>query len=233
VGQILLNMVLVLRNARFALFLLVSSGFWFIYNQVYNVLPLYVSKVVDRNAALDLYTMANPVTIVCFQLLITKLFGRMKPIRSIVLGTVIIGFSMAINLIPLYSAGGLRAIALNWLPIGSLFMILTVVLIAFGELFTSARMYEWIGALAPKGEEGLFLGYANIPIAVGALLSGYFGARIFNDVMCSGAVEVADGLIDLVPGNAALGWGILMLIGFASAFSMWLYNRWLERHPDR
>jgi POT family proton-dependent oligopeptide transporter len=229
VGEILLNMVLVLRNARFALFLLVSSGFWFIYNQVYNVLPLYVKKVVEPNPAMDLYTLANPVTIVCCQLLITKLFGKMKPIRSIVLGTVIIGVSMAINLVPLYSAGGVRALALNWLPLGSIFVILTVMFIAFGELFTSARMYEWIGALAPKGQEGLFLGYANLPIAIGALFSGYFGAVIFNDVMCKGATTRPDGLLDLAPGNAALGWGILMAIGFVSAASMWLYNRWLER----
>jgi dipeptide/tripeptide permease len=231
VGEILLNMVLVLRNVRFALFLVVSSGFWFIYNQVYNVLPLYVKKVVEPNPAMDLYTLANPVTIVCCQLLITRLFGKMKPIRSIVLGTVIIGVSMAINLVPLYSAGGVRALALNWLPLGSIFVILTVTFIAFGELFTSARMYEWIGALAPKGQEGLFLGYANLPIAIGALFSGYFGAVIFNDVMCKGATTRPDGLLDLAPGSAALGWGILMAIGFASAASMWVYNRWLERQP--
>ena len=41
IGEILLNMILVLKNVRFALFLLVSSGFYFLYAQVYNVLPLY------------------------------------------------------------------------------------------------------------------------------------------------------------------------------------------------
>jgi dipeptide/tripeptide permease len=229
VGEILLNMVLVLRNGRFALFLLVSSGFWFLYNQVYNVLPLYVKRVVEPNPAMDLYTAANPVTIVCFQLLITKLFGKMKPIRSIVVGTVIIGVSMAINLVPLYAGAGMRAAAL-WLPVGSLFIVMTVALIAFGELFTSARMYEWVGALAPKGEEGLFLGYVNLPIALGALLGGPVGAAIFKEIMCRRAVTRPDGLLDLDPASATLGWVILMAIGFASAASMWLYNRWLERH---
>ena len=231
VGRILVDMVLVLGNLRFALFLLVSSGFWFLYNQVYNVLPLYVKKVVETNPAMDLYTAANPITIVCFQLLITKLFGKMKPIRSIVVGTVIIGLSMVINLIPVYASGGVRTIAMNWLPLGSVFIILTVALIAFGELFTSARTYEWIGALAPKGQEGLFLGYANLPMAIGSLIGGPVGAFIFNDIMARGAVTRPDGLLELQPSAATTGWLVLMAIGLASAASMWLYNRWLEKHP--
>jgi len=220
----------VLGNLRFLLFLIVSSGFWFLYNQVYNVLPLYVKKVVEANPAMDLYTAANPITIVCFQLLITRLFGKMKPIRSIVVGTVIIGVSMIINLVPVYAAGGVRVLAANWLPLGSVFIILTVVLIAFGELFTSARTFEWIGALAPKGQEGLFLGYANLPMAIGSLVGGPVGAWIFNAVMCRGAVKRPDGLLDLDPASASAGWLILMGIGFASAASMWLYNLWLTRH---
>ncbi len=232
-GQVLLNMVLVLRNGRFALFLLVSSGFWFLYNQVYNVLPLYVKRVVETDPAMDLYTAANPITIVAFQLLITKLFGKMRPIRSIVVGTVIIGLSMVLNIVPIWAAGGVRALTMNWLPIGSLFIILTVSLIAFGELFTSPRTYEWIGALAPKGQEGLFLGYANLPMAIGSLVGGPVGAVIFNDVMARGAVELPNGLLELRPAAATAGWLILMTIGFLSALSMWLYNRWLEKHPGQ
>jgi proton-dependent oligopeptide transporter, POT family len=231
VSRKLLNMILVLGNLRFLLFLIVSSGFWFLYNQVYNVLPLYVKKVVETNPAMDLYTAANPITIVCFQLLITKLFGKMKPIRSIVVGTVIIGLSMIINLIPLYAAGGVRVLVANWLPLGSVFIILTVALIAFGELFTAARTYEWIGALAPKGQEGLFLGYANLPMAIGSLIGGPVGAWIFNDVMCRGAARRPDGLLELDPAAATTGWLILMGIGFVSAASMGLYNLWLARQP--
>jgi dipeptide/tripeptide permease len=231
-GKILVDMVLVLRNGRFALFLLVSSGFWFLYNQVYNVLPMYVKRVVETDPAMDLYTAANPITIVAFQLLITKLFGKMKPIRSIVVGTVIIGLSMLINLVPIWSTGGVQALAANWLPLGSIFIILTVSLIAFGELFTSARTYEWIGALAPKGQEGLFLGYANLPMAIGALVGGPVGAAIFNEIMCHKAVKLDNGLLSLDPTWNSIGWIVLMLIGLASALSMWMYNRWLTKHEE-
>ena len=169
VGRILLDMVLVLGNGRFSIYLVVMSGFYFIYNQVYNVLPLYVKKVVETSPAMDLYTAANPFVIVCFQLILSRSFGKMKPIRSMVVGTVVIAVAMLINVLPIYAAGGPQAVMANWLPLGSVFIILTVALIALGELFTSPRMYEYIGALAPKGQEGLFLGYANLPLAIGAL----------------------------------------------------------------
>ncbi|HQP39051.1 MAG TPA: MFS transporter [Polyangiaceae bacterium] len=229
VGQILLDMFLVLRNPRFVLFLLVNSGFTFLYSQVYNVLPLYLEKVLEKKPPVDIYTMANPFVIVFFQLLVTKLFGKMKPIRSIVVGTLIIATAMLINIVPLYLAGGARALVAGALPLGSLFVVMTVALIAFGELFASARTYEYIGGLAPKGQEGLFLGYANLPMAIGSLTGGPVGAWIFNEVMCKGAVKNDQGLLELQPSQAATGWIILMVIGLVSAFSLWLYNRWITR----
>jgi dipeptide/tripeptide permease len=229
VGRILLDMVVVLKSGRFTLFLVVVSGFFFLYNQVYNVLPLYVKRVVETSPAMDLYTAANPFVIVCFQLLVSKLFGKMKPVRSMIVGCVVIGVSMAINLVPIFSAGGIRSVFANWLPIASVFIVLTVALIAFGELFTSPRMYEYIGALAPKGQEGLFLGYANLPLAIGSLTGGPVGAYLFNEVMAKGATTRPDGLLELNPTQNALGWLILMAIGFVTAGAMWAFNRWLEK----
>jgi dipeptide/tripeptide permease len=230
--KILADMVIVLKNLRFALFLIVSSGFFFIYAQVYNVLPLYLQKVVELNPAVDLVTMANPFVIVFFQLLITKKFGNMKPINSIIVGIIIIGLSMIINLVPIFMSGGVRELALwDWIPMGTLFITLTVGLIAFGELFTSARTYEYIGALAPKGQEGLFLGYANLPLAIGALIGGPAGAFIFHEIMCRDAVKLDSGLLELNTYWNSMGWLLLMGIGFVSAFSMWLYNRWLQKSP--
>jgi dipeptide/tripeptide permease len=232
-GRILLDMVLVLKNPRFALFLLVISGFFFLYNQVYNVMPLYVKRVVETSPAMDLYTAANPFVIVVFQLLVTSLFGKMKPVKSMIVGCVIIGVSMGINLWPLYADGGLRAPVADLLPIASIFIILTVGLIAFGELFTSPRMYEYIGALAPKGQEGLFLGYANLPLAIGSLTGGPVGAWIFNDIMAKGATTRPDGLLELNRAAATRGWLLLMAIGFLSAVSMWLFNRWVEKQEAK
>jgi len=148
---------------RFTLFLVLMSGFFFVYNQVYNCCRC--TPTGDRASPPWTSTRRPPVRDRVPAAGHHAYFGKMKAIRSIVVGTVIIGVSMLINVYPIYAAGGMRAIAANWLPLGSVFLILTVALIAFGELFTSARMYEYIGSLAPKAQEGLFLGYANLPLA--------------------------------------------------------------------
>jgi proton-dependent oligopeptide transporter, POT family len=231
VGKILKDMVLVLKNPRFAVFLLVTSGFWFLYAQVYNVLPLYLKKVVETDPAVDIYTMANPLVIVSFQLLVTKYFGKMKPVRSIVVGATVIGLSMAVNIIPLFG-GDVRGVVWDLIPLGSMMVVLTVALVAFGELFAAARSLEFIGALAPKGQEGLFLGYANLPTAIGALVGGPAGAFIFNEIMCHGATKRGDGLLDLDPKWNAAGWLILMCVGLLTAVGVWSYARWIERQAE-
>jgi POT family proton-dependent oligopeptide transporter len=239
VGRILIDMFLVLRNPRFSLFLLVSSGFWFLYNQVYNIVPLYWKRVLETDPAVDIYTTANPFVIVFFQLLITRFFGKMKPVRSIIVGNIIVGISMLLNLIPILLSSVHHEINISaWflqfaLPFGTVMGIATVGLIAFGELFTAPRSYEYIGALAPKGQEGLFLGYANLPVAIGALVSGWGGAVIFNEIMCHNSTKLENGLLRLDPLWNSLGWIILMAIGFFSATGMWLFNRWLEKQPEK
>ncbi len=233
VKEILVGACTVILNLRFFLFLLVSCGFFFLYNQVYNILPAYLKTVVESNPKMDIYTMANPIVIVCFQLMVTKLFGKMKPIRSMIVGTVIIGAAMALNMIPIFTGWNLRAPLAGWLPVGSFIVVASIAMGAFAELFTSARMYEYVGAMAPKGQEGLFLGYANLPLAFGSLAGGPLGAVIFNEVMARGATKRPDGLLELVPSQNALGWIILMGIGFVSALSMWLFNRWLEKQEPK
>jgi hypothetical protein len=181
----------------------------------------------------DVITMANPFVIVFFQLLVIKLFGKMKPTKSIVVGTIIVSVSMLINLGPIFLLGGIRKLTFlgELLPMGSLFAVFTVALIAFGELFAAPRQFEYIGALAPKGKEGLFLGYANLPMALGAIAGNPIGAIIFNEIMCHKAVKLENGLMDLDPLWNAMGWLILMGVGVLSALSMWLFNRWLKKHP--
>jgi len=220
IKKTLLNMVLVLRQTRFVVFLALMTGFAFLYHQVYNIIPLYLNKFVQEKPPVELYTMANPVVIVLFQLLITRFFGGMKPIRSIILGTLIIAGAMLINIIPLALSLDLRSAVFASLPMGGLMAIATVAMIAFGELFEAPRLYEFIGRLSPKGQEGLYMGYANLPMALGSLIGGPVGAYIFNDVMVK-------------QGRQELGWIMLAGIGVVAAAGIWIYARWLDRQEAR
>ncbi|MBN2723133.1 MAG: MFS transporter [Deltaproteobacteria bacterium] len=214
------NMFLVLTQVRFVLFLIIVSGFSFIYAQVYNVLPLYLEKFVDPKSPVDLYTLANPVVIVFFQLLVTRFFGGMKPVKSIVVGVLVLSAAMLINIIPLAMKSDLRSAVIGTLPLGGLYAIITVAMIAFGELFQAARLFEFIGKMAPKGQEGLYMGYANLPMALGALVGGPVGAWIFNDIMVK-------------QGRVITGWVIIAAIGVMSATGILLYGIWLDRQQPK
>ncbi|MCU0692759.1 MAG: hypothetical protein MUF54_15270 [Polyangiaceae bacterium] len=56
----------------------------------------------------------------------------MKPVRSIVAGTVVISLSMIIKTAPLLVGAGPRVSVADLLPLGSLFVVLTVALVALG-----------------------------------------------------------------------------------------------------
>ena len=43
----------------------------------------------------------------------------------------------------------------------------TLVVLALGEMTQSARYYDYISRLAPSGQQGLYMGCAFLPIAIG------------------------------------------------------------------
>ena len=51
----------------------------------------------------------------------------------------------------------------------------------------------------------------------------------FNDIVAKGVTKRLDGVLDLDPTQNALGQMILTAVGPGSAFSMWLFNHWLEK----
>jgi hypothetical protein len=69
-------------------------------------------------------------------------------------------------------------------------------------------------------------------MAIGSIIGGPAGAWLFNEVMRRGARELPNGLLELDPGQAALGWAILAGCGLASAISMYAYHLWIKRQAD-
>jgi len=88
---------------------------------------------------------------------------------------------------------------------------------AVGEMMASPRIYEYIGAIAPKGQEGLFMGYVSLPIALASLAGGKLGGRMFERFI---AEPVAAGR----PAEYVTMWLIVAAIGFASIIGLIVYN---------
>jgi POT family proton-dependent oligopeptide transporter len=180
---------------------------------------------VDPNAPVELYTLANPVMIVSFQLLITRMARKWLPVKSILVGVAVTTAGMALNIIPpLFFADQFHKVGILGLaiPLAGVFLVISIASMAVGEMMASPRIYEYLGAIAPRGEEGLYLGYANLPIALASLIGGPLGGALFQRYI---AGPVKDGL----PTDAVRMWVIITLIGVASMVGLTVYNKVMKR----
>ncbi len=221
-GDAILGLFTVLKNLKFVFFLIVIGFFWIIYVQIYNLIPLFL-RFIDRNAPVELYTIVNPVSIVLFQLLVTRISKNWTPLKSIMVGITITIFGMLINIFPylsrldvfkIVSVAGLK------LPIGGIFILISIACMAFGEMFASPRIYQYIGAIAPKGKEGLYLGYANLPIAIGTIIGAPLGGFLFEKFISNRTTAE-------IFSAAPVMWGIVAFMGVISISGVYLYNRFI------
>jgi POT family proton-dependent oligopeptide transporter len=226
-SQALLGIVTVLRNWKFVFFLVVIGMFWILYVQLYNLVPLFL-RWIDPQAPVELYTLVNPIMIVSLQLFITRLAKKWTPVRSIIFGVLITTIGMLVNMLaPMLFADISLKVALlriaNFhilLPIAGIFLIVSIASMALGEMFASPRIYEYIGAIAPKGQEGLYLGYANLPVALGSIVGAPMGGRLFETF-------ISDPVKNGLPAKPAAMWLIVAGMGVLSMVGLALYDRFL------
>lgn len=221
-GEAILGMFSVLKNIKFVFFLVVIGFFWIIYVQIYNLIPLFLRHI-DPNAPVELYTLVNPVMIVLFQLLITKLSRHWSSLKSIMVGIGVTVVGMFINIIPFLlgaePAAKTRFLGLM-LPFAGIFMLLSIGAMAVGEMFASPRIYQYIGAIAPKGQEGVYLGYSNLPLAIGTIIGAPIGGMLF-EVFVSRPVHAGQ------PMKAVLMWSIVAVMGIVSLLGVYIYDKFL------
>jgi len=220
VGQALLGIFVVLGNLKFDFLIVVLGLFWFLYIQLYNLMPLFM-RYVDPNAPMELYTLANPIMIVCFQLLITRLVKRWLPVKTIMLGAIVVTLGMLVNVLPplLFADPNAKTGLLGLsLPIAGVFILISIASMAVGEMMASPRIYEYIGAIAPKGQEGLYLGYTSLPIALASMIGGPIGGRLFERYINTPLKEGR-------PVDTVTMWLIIVGIGVCSVVGLWIYDR--------
>jgi len=223
-SQALLGIITVLKNWKFVFFLVVIGMFWILYVQLYNLMPLFL-RWVDPEAPMELYTLVNPIMIVSLQLLITRFAKKLTPVRSIMLGVLITTIGMLVNVLApvLFADISLKVSLLRFgsfqvlLPIAGIFLVISIASMALGEMFASPRIYEYIGAIAPKGQEGLYLGYANLPVALGSIVGAPLGGRLFETF-------ISNPLAKGQPANPTAIWLIVAGMGLISMIGLALYD---------
>jgi dipeptide/tripeptide permease len=161
-GATLRNFMTVLRNLRFVTFLLIFSGFYVVFWQVYIALPLYVRGYVDPNSPIDALIAIEGLGVISTTVLVAWITRKVRALSAM--------------------AAGVAITSLAWLIlVGSaspVFIGATLLVVALGEGLQASRFYEYCSRLAPKGQEGMYMGFAFLPIAIGFLVAGAIGGRL-------------------------------------------------------
>lgn len=146
--------------------ILIVAGFWAIQHQLYATMPKYTLRLVGEHASPEWLANINPFVVVLLVVPVTHLVRKISPVSSIGIALLIIPFSaLTISLSPI-----LASIAGDQVTIWGQFSLhpITVALIfgialqGLAETFLSPRFLEYASKQAPKGEEGLYLGYSHL-----------------------------------------------------------------------
>jgi len=253
-------------NLRLVVFMFIMSGFWLMFMQLFDMLPNFIVDWVDssqlvrylhlpdwmlqRNStrgpqlAQEWMININPGLIILSVVFISWLVSRMRRVHSIFIGIVI----------------GSLGLVVAGFTTGGYLCILGILVFSVGEMLASPKMNEYLGVIAPEGQKGLYMGYANIPVAVGwgygvwrggvvydkmgdkANLALDYLARNFNvtDVTRTDAMNKLMELtnMDAIQATNMLWniyrpyelWYEFAAIGIAAAVGMLLYSIWVKKY---
>ncbi len=174
-------------------YLLVFSGFWFMFNALFDVLPNHIQDWVDTrgivttlfgtegttNAVVKFFIVMNKtgteiqpegmlninaglIMLTCF--LFAALSAKMKAINSMVLGTLLACLALVLS-------GGS---SLGWFSVGA------ITVFSVGEMLSSPKFSEFIGNFAPADKKAMYLGFSQIPLAIGWTLEGKLGPVLYD-----------------------------------------------------
>jgi proton-dependent oligopeptide transporter, POT family len=202
-GEVVRNLLTVLANGRFVLFLVIFSGYWIVFWQQYLMLPIFVHEYVDPNANTELILIADPLIVITLTVAVNALTRRIPSFRAITLGTLVT--------------------AVAWLVIGSRpavwTAVVTLMIVAFGEIIQSPRYYEYISRLAPAGQQGTYMGFAFLPIGIGSLVGGWIAGKLLHHY---GEVQH----------QPARMWWVVTGIGVLTAVALWIYDRTIRPRTE-
>lgn len=201
-GQAARNFLTVLSNPRFMLFLLIFSGYWIVFWQEFITLPLYVTRFIDPTADTELLLVTGPLVVIAFTVAINFATRKIPSFAAITLGTLISAVAWLLLVIQ------------PSIPM----VVLTLIVVALGEITQSPRYYEYISRLAPPGQQGTYMGFAFLPIGIGSMIGGWFGGALLHRF---GEVNHAPSKI----------WLAVTSVGLATALLLWLYNKVVRPAP--
>ena len=174
-----------LAQPRLATFILTMSGFWLMFMQLFDMLPNFIVDWVDSSGIVHALRLpsaftnetsrgtmiaqewminANAFLIILAVVWISHLVARMRRVHSIFLGIAISSVGL---LVAGFSMSGVLCIA-------------GILCFSVGEMLASPKMNDYLGVIAPEGQKALYMGYANMPTAIGWAYGSFLGGQVYE-----------------------------------------------------
>ncbi len=173
-------LIKVVSNLRLVILILIISGFWIVQHQLYATMPKYVLRMAGENASPSWYANVNPLVVVLSVAWITQLMRKKTSIFSMTIGM----FIMPVSALLMASGNllGGNDINLGFMSIHpiALMMIIGIIFQGIAESFISPRYLELFSLQAPKGEEGLFLGFSHLHSFISSILGFGISGFLLN-----------------------------------------------------
>jgi dipeptide/tripeptide permease len=210
-GEIVRNMVSIVRDVKFLVFLLIVAGFWSMYYQLFFTLPVFIAQWVDTAPLYYFFETCFPffsanysvspgvmdaefvtnfdaLYIILLQIIVSAVVMRWKPLHSMVTGFIVCSIGMALTL---FSQN-------------VLFVMAAILIFALGEMAGSPKITEYIGRIAPLDKKALYMGYSFIPVFLGSILAGFISGNVYQSMsdkvvitqtfVAEKGIGIADGL---------------------------------------
>lgn len=218
VTQILTEAVLVLKDFRFITMIIIYSGFWILYFQMFDSVLWYFGDYIDKtpinnfvNSILGIFitnpnwkfdvehvTVINAGTIIILQIVISNIVKNTKA-----LPTMITGIAMG--------TAGMAILAISTHP---MVFIAGIIIFSVGEMTAHPKFISYVGLIAPEEKKALYLGYAFLYGFFGSAIGGVLGANLY--------VLFVD-----TWNNPTMLWIVFSMIGVLTITGLLLYNKFL------
>lgn len=190
--------------SRFMWFLVIFTGYWVVFWQQYISLPGYISEFINANANVERILATDGLTVICLTVLVNVMTRKIPALGAVIIGTIVTSLAWVI----------LALRPTIWGAILSLFVL------ALGEITQSPRYYEYISRLAPPGQQGTYMGFAFLPIGIGSLIGGWFGGTLVHHF---GEVQHQPAMI----------WWSVTGVGLVTAVLLWIYDRVVRTEAEQ
>ena len=188
--------------------------------QLYATMPKYVIRLAGESARPGWIANVNPLVVVLCVNFVTRLMARRKALTSITVGMFLIPLSALVMASGNLFGGDL----LGFHPI-TMMMVAGIVFQALAECFISPRYMEYFSLQAPKGEEGLYLGFSQLHSFLSSILGFGLSGILLSRYCPDPAMYATHEAWQAAAVNAHYIWYWFAAVGMVSAIALIVYAK--------